>query len=76
MQMESEEPRVVPMTGNRALTELVRSRRQIDAARRSLELALEIFDKLEAAPRIPRSSLSQVLGQLEIAEATLWEVAQ
>ena len=76
MQIESEEPRVVPMTGNRALTELVRSRRQIDAARRSLELALEIFEELGRAPGIPRSTLRRVLGQLEMAEATLWEVAQ
>ena len=76
MQTESVE-RPVPFTTNRAWTELVQSRRQLDAARRSLQLALEIFGGLDPAPpAVPRSALERVLGQLEEAEASLWEAAQ
>ena len=76
MQIESTE-RPVPFTSSRAWTELVRSRHQVDAARKSLELALEIFHRLDDdPPAIPLSALEQVLGQLEEAEAFLWETAQ
>lgn len=68
--------RPVPFTSNRALTELVRSRRRLDEARRSLELALEIFGQLGEPTRVPVSPLREVLGQIEAAQATLWEAAQ
>jgi hypothetical protein len=69
--------RPIPITSNRALTELVQSRRHLDAARSSLELALELFRELQwQATAIPLSVLEQVLGQLEQAEAVLWESAQ
>ena len=76
MQAESAE-RPIPITTNRALTELVQSRRQLDSARRSLELALDLFRTLKReAVGVPISALEQVLAQLEEAEATLWETAQ
>jgi hypothetical protein len=76
MKTESIE-RPVPFTTNRAWTELVQSRKQVDAARRSLELALDIFHRLQAdPPAVPVTALERVLGQLEEAEATLWETAQ
>ncbi|MGH2595262.1 MAG: hypothetical protein ACRDH7_04785 [Actinomycetota bacterium] len=76
MQTEFAE-RPVPFTSSRAWTELVRSRQQVDGARRSLELALEIFRRLnDDPPAIPLSALDAVLGQLEEAEALLWETAQ
>lgn len=66
----------VPFTNNRALTELIRTRKRLDEARRSLELALEIFERLGEPTLVPVSSLSEALGQIEEAEATLWEAAQ
>lgn len=76
MQTESVD-RPVPFTSNRAWTELVKSRQQVDAARRSLELALDIFHRLDGdPPMIPLSALERTLGQLEEAEAMLWEAAQ
>lgn len=76
MQTESVD-RPVPFTTNRALTELVHSRQQVDAARKSLLLALDIFRRLDPAPpAVPLSALEGVLGQLEEAEASLWEAAQ
>ena len=69
--------RPIPFTSNRALTELVHSRKQLDEARRSLELGLEIFHQLdEEAAWAPIRSLEDVLGQIEQAEAALWELAQ
>lgn len=69
--------RPVPFTTNRALTELVHSRQQVDAARKSLLLALDIFRRLDPVPpAVPLSALEGVLGQLEEAEASLWEAAQ
>jgi hypothetical protein len=76
MQIDSDD-RPIPFTVSRASTELVQSRKQVDAARRSLVLALEIFGKLEQGvgnAAIP--TLRGVLVQLEEAEAALWEVAQ
>jgi hypothetical protein len=76
MQTESVE-RPVPFTTNRAWTELVHSRQQLDAARRSLELALEIFGRMHPDPlAVPHAALERVLVQLEEAEASLWEAAQ
>jgi hypothetical protein len=76
MQTESIE-RPVPFTTNRAWTELVQSRQQVDAARKSLELALEIFRRLDEDPlAVLLFALEQVLGQLEEAEASLWEAAK
>jgi len=69
--------RPIPYTTNRALTELVHSRKQLDAARRSLELGLEIFYRLqEETAGAPIGALEDVLGQIEEAEAALWELAQ
>ena len=69
--------RPVPFISNRAWTELVQSRQQVDAARRSLELALEIFRRLGPDPQpVPVSALERVLGQLEEAGTSLWEAAQ
>ncbi len=76
MVVESTE-RPIPFTSNRALTELVHSRQQLDAARRSLELGLEILERLNGeAVGVPILALKQVLGQVEEAEAALWELAQ
>ena len=76
MQVASTE-RPIPVTINRALTELVKGRRQLDSARTSLELALDLFRRLKGdAVGVPLNELEQVLGQLEEAEATLWETAQ
>jgi hypothetical protein len=72
-----QDERPIPITNNRALTELVQSRQQLDKARSSLELALSLFCKLkDEAAAVPITVLEQVLGQLEEAEATLWEAAQ
>jgi len=69
--------RPIPFTNNRALTELVHSRQQLDAARRSLELGLEIFERLDGEAADARiSAFRHVLGQVEEAEAALWELAQ
>jgi hypothetical protein len=68
--------RPFPFTNNRALTELIRTRKRLDEARRSLELALEIFSRLDEPTPVPTSPLKEVLGQIEVAEATLWEAAQ
>jgi hypothetical protein len=76
MQVESVD-RPVPFTINRAWTELVQTRHEVDSARRSLELALVIFRSLDPEPSaVPLSALERVLGQLEEAEASLWEAAQ
>ena len=70
------EPRSIPFTKNRALTEVVRSRQRLDEARRSLKLALEIFQRLDEATSLPVARLGDVLAQIEEAEATLWEAAE
>jgi hypothetical protein len=76
MQQIEADAQAIPFTAARALTELVQSRRQIEGARGSLELALQIMDQLED-PRVaaPLPVLRGVLGQLEEAQATLWEAA-
>lgn len=69
--------RPIPFTSNRALTELVHSRKQLDGARRSLELGLEILHRLDdEMVGAPIRALEDVLGQVEEAEAALWELAQ
>ncbi len=76
MVVESTE-RPIPFTNNRALTELVHSRKQLDGARRSLELGLEILRQLNAeAAGAPIDALERVLSQVEEADAALWELAQ
>jgi hypothetical protein len=76
MQQIEAVPELIPFTANRAMTELVQSRRQIEAARASLELALRIIDELgDARLAAPTPILRGVLGQLEEAQATLWEAA-
>lgn len=76
MLVESTE-RPIPFTNNRALTELVHSRKQLDAARKSLELGLEILQQLNGeAAGAPIPALEQVLSQVAEAEAALWELAQ
>ncbi len=60
-----------------ASREVVRSRQHVDAARRSLELAVEIYNGVDSgAAGAPVSALEQVLRQLEEAEAALWEASQ
>lgn len=64
--------RRVPMTYDRAATELIRCRRHLQTARESLEVALEIFERLNGnLEGSPAASLEGVLGGLEEAEATL-----
>ena len=69
--------RPVPSRATSALREVVRSRNLIDAARSSLELALEIHGRLGGETGgFPLRALERVLIQLEEAEAALWEAAQ
>jgi hypothetical protein len=76
MQTESVD-RPIPFTSNRAWTELVRGRHDVDTARRSLELALLIFRRLDPVPpAVHIFALERVLEQLEEAESSLWEAAQ
>jgi hypothetical protein len=74
MRLGSEE-RLVASRAVNASREVVRSRQHVDAARRSLELAIEMYcgAEGEAAPIL---ALEQVLAQLEEAGATLWETSQ
>jgi hypothetical protein len=65
---------LVPFTYGRAATELIQCRRHVGEARTSLELALQIFSRLNENPAgVPIQSLYSVLGQLEEVEAALWE---
>lgn len=62
----------VPFTGERALTELVRCRRHLDAAVESLELAVEIFSRLSGEADGPALGVfEELLGKREEAEAAL-----
>lgn len=64
--------RHIPMTYDRAATELVRCRRHLQTARESLEVALEIFERLNGKVEgTLTASLEEVLGELEEAEAEL-----
>jgi hypothetical protein len=72
------EERLVQSRATSASREVVRSREHVDAARRSLELAVEMYSGAAngSAESAPVSALEQVLGQLEEAEAALWEASQ
>lgn len=73
MRTESAE-RPIPFTYNRAATELVQCQRHLDLASQSLELALEIFGRLDGdSASATFSLLEQVLGQLEETEVALSE---
>ena len=75
MQIGLERP--VPSRATTAFREVVRSRNLIDAARNSLELALEIHSGLDGETGgVPLPALERVLVQLEEAEAALWEAVQ
>jgi len=63
--------RPVPFTEDRAITEAIRSRRHLDSAVRSLELAVEIFARLNGQAQAPVRAMEEVLGRLEEAEAAL-----
>lgn len=70
------EDRPLPTRATSALREVVRSREHLDAARHSLELAIEIFGRSDAElASVPMSALDRVLGLLQEAEAALWEAA-
>ena len=75
MRLGSEE-HLVPTRATSAGREVVRSRQHVDAARRSLELAVEMYSEDGVAAGAPVSALEHVLGQLEEAEAALWEASQ
>jgi hypothetical protein len=76
MRLGSEE-RLVPSRVVSASREVVQSRQYIDAARRSLELAVEIYCGASGEPPgAPVSALEHALGQLEEVEAVLWEASQ
>ena len=72
MLRDATRPRPIPFTGERALTELIRCRRHLDTAVESLELAVEIFSRLNGeAGGPPIGVLEEILGRMEEAEATL-----
>ena len=76
MRLGSEE-RLLPTRATSASREVVRSRQYVDAARRSLELAVEMYGGAgREAAGAPVSVLEEVLRQLEEAEAALWEASQ
>ena len=75
MRKDATPSRPVPFTGERALTELIRCRRHLDTAVESLELAVEIFSRLNGeAGGPPMGVLEDLLGRMEEAEATLRSV--
>lgn len=66
--------RRIPMTYQRAATELIRCRTHLAAARESLELAVSIFRRLNGETGVGPTSarvLEAVIGDLEQAEAAL-----
>jgi hypothetical protein len=76
MRLGSEE-RLVPSRATSASREVLQGRQQVDAARRSLELAVAMYKgAAEHAEGAPVSALEHVLRQLEDAEAVLWEALQ
>ena len=75
MRFASEE-RLIPSRATSASREVIRSRQHVDAARRSLELAVQMYSGAsEEATAAPVLDLERVLGQLEEAEAALWEAS-
>jgi hypothetical protein len=76
MRLVSDE-RSVSSRATSASREVIQSREYIDAARSSLELAIEMYGRAdEQVARAPVAALEHVLRQLEEAEAVLWEVSQ
>jgi hypothetical protein len=70
------EGRPIPTRATTAFREIVRGRNLIDAARNSLELALEIHSgAAEETSWVPVPTLERVLAQLDEVEAALWEVS-
>lgn len=69
--------RPIPFTPERAATELIASRRHLEAARDSLALALRIAGSLngEWRPEV-RRHLAHVLGRLEEAQAALGQATE
>lgn len=66
--------RPIPFTFNRAVTELVQAERELDHARESLQLALEIVGTLgDDFDLTVRDALEQVLDRVEEAEVALAE---
>jgi hypothetical protein len=61
--------RPVPFTEERALTEVAQSRRYLDAAVRSLELAAEILESLDGPDAEPAAALREILTSLHEAES-------
>lgn len=59
--------RPVPFTEERALTEVAQSRRYLEAAVRSLELAAEILERLDGADAEPAAALRAILERLHEA---------
>ena len=73
----SSDARLVPSRATSASREVARSRQHVDAARRSLELAVAMYSGADGeATGAPVSALEHVLGQLEEAETALWEASQ
>jgi hypothetical protein len=68
--------RPIPFTHERAATELVLTRRHLEAARGSLTLAMRIVDTLHAGRSPERlASLERVLRRVEEAQAVLGDAA-
>ena len=76
MRLGSEE-RLVPSRAISVSREIVQSREYVDAARRTLELAVEMHGGAdEQSARALVSAMEQVVRLLEEAEAVLWEASQ
>ena len=67
--------RLVPSRATSASREVVQSRQYVDAARRSLELAVAMYGGAQEAAGVPVSALEHALGQLEEVEVVLWEAS-
>jgi hypothetical protein len=72
--MSADPIRPIPFTFNRAVTELVQAERELDHARGSLQLALEIVGTLgDDFDLTVSDALEQVLDRVEEAEVALAE---
>jgi hypothetical protein len=68
--------RPVPTRDTSVLREVARSRQHLDAALRSLELALEMCGSPDVGlAGVPISALESIVGLLQEADAALWEAA-
>ena len=73
MQVAQHRPDLVPGENHGQRTADTRADSRVEA----LELAVEIYNGVDSgAAGAPVSALEQVLGQLEEAEAALWEASQ